>query len=133
HEHIGCAVARVFVIDAGRAPRLHRDRRASFGDELLGRLVQTNHRAIGIAGPRIDREHILHRRYERAAGLGRDDPIFAAVGLKSVFLSTRWIVESLAASTMPNSTTLLSNSRKLQRAYPGRLGAGKGDQPGFLL
>ena len=33
-------------------------------------------------------------------------------------MSTRWIVLSLAASTMPNSTTLLSNSRKLQRAYP---------------
>src|ERR1700677_441183 len=29
-----------------------------------------------------------------------------------------WIVESLAASTMPNSTTLLSSSRKLQRAWP---------------
>jgi hypothetical protein len=34
------------------------------------------------------------------------------------FLSTRWIVLSLAASTMPNSTTLLSSSRKLQRVYP---------------
>ena len=85
HEQVGCAVARVFVIDAGRAPRLHRNGRARFGDELLGRLVDANHRAIGIARPRIDREHILHRRYERAAGLGRDDPIFAAVGLKSVF------------------------------------------------
>jgi hypothetical protein len=40
------------------------------------------------------------------------------VRLKSVFLSVRWIVESLAAATMPNSTTLLSNSRKLQRAHP---------------
>jgi hypothetical protein len=38
------------------------------------------------------------------------------VRLKSVFLSTRWIVESLAASTMPSSTTLLSSNRKLQRA-----------------
>jgi len=37
---------------------------------------------------------------------------------ESVFLSARWIVLSLAASTMPSSTTLLSNRPKLQRAYP---------------
>jgi hypothetical protein len=118
HEQVSRAIALVFAIDPGRAPRLHCDRKAGFGDELLGGLIQANQRSVGIAGPRIDRQHVLHYRYECAARLGRDDPVFAAVRLRSVFLSTRWIVESLAAATMPNSTSLLSNSRELQRAWP---------------
>src|SRR5258705_10876550 len=40
------------------------------------------------------------------------------MGLKSVFLSARSIVLSLARSTMPSSTTLFSNNRKVQRARP---------------
>src|SRR5437867_12663395 len=40
------------------------------------------------------------------------------MGLESVFLSARPIVESLARSTMPSSTTLFSNNRKVQRAQP---------------
>ena len=111
-------VARIFVIEAGWAAWLHCDGDAGFGDELLAGLVQSNHWPVRIARPRVNRQHVLHRRYECAAGLGRNDPILAAVRLKRVFLSVRWIFESLAAWTMPNSTTLLSSSRKLQRAYP---------------
>ena len=56
HEQVGHAVSRVFVIDAGRKPWLHRHRRAcGFGDELLGGLVQTNHRAVRVARPRVNR------------------------------------------------------------------------------
>jgi len=35
-----------------------------------------------------------------------------------VFLSVRPIVESLARSTMPSSTTLFSSNRKVQRVRP---------------
>jgi hypothetical protein len=35
HEEVGSAVALVLVIETGRAPRSHRDRRARFGNELL--------------------------------------------------------------------------------------------------
>src|SRR5437868_5117785 len=63
-------------------------------------------------------QHVFHSGYERAVGLRRDDPVLAAMGLKSVFLSARPIVLSLARSTMPSSTTLFSNSRKVQRARP---------------
>jgi len=60
--------------------------------------------------------------------------VLAAMGLKSVFLSARPIVLSLARSTMPSSTTLFSNNRKVQRARPlGRLGTGQGNQLGLLL
>jgi hypothetical protein len=60
----------------------------------------------------------FHSGYERAVGLRRDDPVLAAMGLKSVFLSARPIVLSLARSTIPTSMTLVSNNRKVQRARP---------------
>src|SRR6201993_973828 len=69
-------------------------------------------------GPRVHGEYLFHRRYEGAVGLRRDDPALPAMRLKNVFLSVRPIVESLARSTMPSSTTLFSNSRKVQRARP---------------
>ena len=134
HEQVGRPVALVFVVAAGRASRLHRDRQPRLGDELLGGLVQTYQRLVGIARPRVDRQHVLHRRDECGVGLGRDDPVLAAVGLERIFLSTRPIVLSLARSTMPNSTTLLSSSRKAPAGIAlGRFGAGQSDQPGFLL
>jgi hypothetical protein len=71
-----------------------------------------------IAWPRVHGQHVFHGRYERAVGLRRDDSLLAAMGLESVFLSVRPIVLSLARSTMPSSTTLFSNNRKLQRVRP---------------
>src|SRR5438094_9654969 len=68
--------------------------------------------------PHVDGKHIFHRRYEGAVGLRRDDPALPAMGLENVFLSARPIVESLARSTMPSSTTLFSNNRNVQRARP---------------
>ena len=100
HEQVGGTVALVLVIATGRPPGFHRDRHARFSEKLLGGLVQANKRIIGIAWPRIDGQHIFHRGYERAVGLGRDDPALSPMGLESVFLSVRPIVESLARSTM---------------------------------
>src|ERR1039458_8540975 len=105
-------------IEPGRAPRLHRERYARFGNQLLGGLVQTNQRAIGIAWPCINGQHVFHRRYESAVGLRRDNPLLSPMRLENVFLSARPIVLSLARSTMSSSTTLVSNSRKVQRARP---------------
>src|SRR5205807_4951229 len=62
-----------------------------------------------VAWPRVDGQHVFHSGYERAVGLRRDDPVLAAM---------RPIVLSLARSTMPSSTTLFSNNRKVQRARP---------------
>ena len=87
-------------------------------------------RAVGIAGPHVDGEHIFHRCYKGTVGLRRDDPALPAMRLETVFLSVRPIVESLARSTMPSSTTLFSNSRSVQRPRP--LG-GQSDQLGFLF
>ncbi len=73
---------------------------------------------FGIARPHVDREYIFHRCYKGAVGLRRDDPALPAMRLETVFLSVRPIVKSLARSTMPSSTTLFSNSRRVQRARP---------------
>jgi hypothetical protein len=51
------------------------------------------------------------------------------MGLESVFLSVRQIVLSLARSTMPSSTTLFSNSRKVQRAQGEACKVGEGAPP----
>src|SRR2546428_2946211 len=80
--------------------------------------VEANQRTIAVAWPRVDGQHVFHSGYERAVGLRRDDPVLAAMGLKSVFFGARPIVLSLARSTMPSSTTLFSNNRKGQRALP---------------
>src|SRR6516164_8870154 len=68
--------------------------------------------------PHVDGEHVFHRGHEGAVGLGRDHPAPPPMRFETVFLSVRWIVESLARSTMPSSTTLFSNSRNVQRARP---------------
>src|SRR5260221_2071642 len=118
HEDVGGAVALVLVMAAGRASPLHRDRQTRLGKELLGGLVQAHQRVIGIAWPRVDRQHILHGGYERAVGLRRDDPALLAMGLENVFFSARPILQALAPSTICSSTTFFSNSRKVQRARP---------------
>src|SRR4029079_10863911 len=100
------------------ASSFHRDRHAGLGDELLGGLVQAHQHPVGVMRPRIDGEHVFHCGYEGGVGLRRDDPTLPAMGLENVFLSVRPIVESLARSTMPSSTTCFSNSRKVQRTRP---------------
>src|SRR5208337_2378816 len=87
-------------------------------NKLLGGFVQAHERHLRIVWLRINIQHLFHGRYEGGVGLWRDDPLFFAVGLKRVFFRTRPIVLSLAASTMPSSTTLSSRSRSVQRARP---------------
>src|ERR1035441_2143918 len=112
-KQVGGPVALVLVIETGRAARFHRDRHTRLGKELLRGLVQANQRAIGIAWPRVHGQHVFHGGYERAVGLWRDDPALSAMGFESVFLSALPIVLSLARSTIPSSTTLFSNNRKV--------------------
>src|SRR6201984_582402 len=93
-------------------------RHARLGDELLGGLIQADQNPVRLMRPHVDGEHVFHRRHEGAVGLGRDHPALAAMRFEAVFLSVRWIVVSLARSTMPSSTTLFSNSRNVQRTRP---------------
>ena len=96
HKKIGRAVAFIFVIETRRLPFLHRDRRACFGNQLLGRLVQTDQRAVRIPGPFVHSQHVFHGRDKGAVGCRRDDPLLLEVGLERVFFKVRPIVLSLA-------------------------------------
>ena len=55
HEQVDDPIAGVLAIHASGLTRLHCDLKAGFGDELLGGLIQTNQRSVGIAGPGVDR------------------------------------------------------------------------------
>ena len=122
HEEIGDAVALVFVVVTSGSSGLGRDRRARLGDQLLGGLVQTHERTIGISRPLVGVQHVFHGGDEARIGFGRDHPLPPAVRFKSVFFNVRPIVLSLAFPTMFNSTTFSSRRRRLQRANPSGAG-----------
>ena len=83
-KQVGGPAALVFVIGPLRLSRFHRNRRSRLGNELLRGLVEADERPIRIVGPRINIEHVFHRRYESAARPRRDDPLLFAVRLKRV-------------------------------------------------
>ena len=85
HEEIGHAVALVFVIETRWPSFLHRNRRADFVDQLLGRFIEADERIILMARPFVDVQHVLHRRYEGRACLGRNDPLLLEMRLESFF------------------------------------------------
>ena len=119
HEQIGGAITLVFVIVAGRAPWRHGQGGTGFGGELLGGLVETNQRPIGIMGTGVEGQNIFHRGDEGRVRFGRNDPVFAQMRFEMVFLSARPTVLKWACSTIFNSTTLSASRRMLQRACPG--------------
>src|SRR5262245_53108937 len=87
HGEIGGVIALILLIATGRASFFPRVRQRRFATELLRGLVEAHQRTIAVPWPRIDGPHVFHSGYERAVGLRRDDPVLAAMGLKSVFLS----------------------------------------------
>src|SRR5690554_3223607 len=118
HEQGGHAPPLILVVVAGRLPRRAWHRPPRLGEELLARLVEADER--GTLGERavVDREHILHLRYEGRVLLRRDHPLLAEPGLEFVFLSARRTVSRLTASTWPSSTIRLASSRIDHRSRP---------------
>jgi hypothetical protein len=72
----GAPVALVRIIEAATKCRPSPAPHPRAGRSLSG--------TIAIAWPRVDGQHVFHSGYERAVGLRRDDPVLAAMGLKSV-------------------------------------------------
>src|SRR5271167_3739012 len=122
HEYIGHAVAFVFVIVWGFSSRLGGDRRTRLDDQLLGRFIQTDQRAIGVTRLLLGFQHVFHGGDEAGVGVRRDHPLPPAMRFEDVFFKTLPIVLSLAFSTMFNSTTFSSSRRRLQRANPSGAG-----------
>jgi hypothetical protein len=81
----GGSVALIFIVDALRLPELHRHGRARLLHQLLGRLIETDHRQQRIMRTPIDFEHVLHRGDEGRVRMRRNDPLLLAMGLQDVF------------------------------------------------
>jgi hypothetical protein len=94
-----------------RCPGREGDNRLVWRQIIGQRGEGAERRKRAVVGAKFSRPQIATKKARAAPQCDMD--VF-----ESVFLNARWIVLSLAASTMPSSTTLLSNRRKLQRAYP---------------
>ena len=116
HEDVGRAIAFVLVVVTRRLSWLHRCGCAGLGDELLGGFVEADERARRIVRPRVDVQHVLHRRHERSIGFRRDHPVVGQVRFEIVFLSARPTVLKCAAATILRSTTCSASRRIVQRA-----------------
>src|SRR5208337_3661205 len=123
HEEIGDAVALIFVIVTCGLAGLGGDRRARLGDQLLGGLVHTHERTIGISRPPGCDPGV-----SSTSSMAATKPALASGGIThcrlrcGLFFRVRPIVLSLALSTMLNSTTFSSSRRRLQRANPSGAG-----------
>jgi len=117
-------------------PRFIVDRQARSARNCLEVSSQAHQRVIGIAWPRVDRQHIFHGGYERPLAYRGMTQQLPAMGLENGFFSARPIVESLARSTICSSTTFFSNKPPAQgpaRASLGRSGTSQRNQFGFFL
>ena len=68
--------------------RLRRNRHPCFGNQLLRRLVQADHRDRWIVRPVIEFQYIFHAGYESGVGVRRDDPLLPKVRLERDFFSS---------------------------------------------
>jgi hypothetical protein len=85
HEQVHRPVADVLVVDPLGLAGARRDRRPGVADELLARLVEADHRAVGVVGALVDLQHVLHLADELRVGLRRDAPLPLQVRLQLVF------------------------------------------------
>jgi hypothetical protein len=108
--------AFVLIVVTRGLSRPYRFRRARLCDKLLRRLIEADLRARRIKRPRVDVEHVLHRRDKSCIGFRWDHPIVDQVRFEIVFLNARPTVLKWAASTILRWTTDCANSRMVQRA-----------------
>ena len=78
HEHAGCALPSVLVVDSPGATRSRRHWRLDVFNELLGGLVHTDDRALWVVRLLVKVEHVFHAGNELAhPSLGRlQTPVF---------------------------------------------------------
>ncbi len=118
HEQVSGAIALVLVIVSLPSCRLGRDRRPLFRQQLLGGLVETDHRALWVIGFRVKVQHILHTRHKLGAHLG-NTPLLLLPRLETVFFNRLRIPSWDMEGASPNSTTLFARSRRVQWSWPG--------------
>src|SRR5215213_2899298 len=118
HEQVRRPLPLVFVVGPRRPAWGGRHRHARLGDQLLAGLVQADLRSLGVAGPLVDLQHVLHLAHEVRALLGRDHPLLLAPRLEVVFLSVVRTHSGLMAPTTSSATSRSAKSFKVQRSRP---------------
>lgn len=82
-------------------------------DELLGRLIDADHRILRIVGSLIDIKHLLHRCHEGTALSGKDHPFpFRSMACSHFFKTlptVAWEMEGTISSTTSLSASNLSD------------------------
>ena len=96
HINIRHAVAFIFIIRVNN-PVAIRKRGAGFANQLLGRLIQTNHRMSRIVGLFIRVQYLFHLGHESRA-CRRNHPTFDLPRLDFVFFNSKptdvWLMAS---------------------------------------
>src|SRR3954453_6035659 len=82
------------------------------------RLIQADLGAIGIIGPVVDLQHVLHSRHELAIGFAGETPLLLQVWLEVPLWSTLRTVSCETRPPWPSSPIRLAKSRSAQRLRP---------------
>ena len=121
-EDFADTVANLFMVDQSGMPDCSGNRRMHLPDELFIGFVHTDYRPPRIQRQSIDREHVLHVRYESRVAVRRDLPVFAPMRRQFVFFSDRCTVIGETVGAIFSSTSFSASKRTVQRARPSGAG-----------
>ncbi len=132
-EQVGGAVALVLEVVALQPARCGRDRLAHFTDELGRAFVEAHHRSLRIGCLGIEVEHILHARHILRIDLG-NAPHVLAPGLEIILGQAPAHRLARQLLMFGQLDELIGQQVQCPTGTAGRrIGAGSGDQQGFLL
>src|ERR671911_2311061 len=117
-EHVAHAFPQVLVVLACRPPRDDRHGRGDLGQQLAAGLIQAHLRAVGVIGPGIDLQHVLHPPAELGVLLRWDAPALGQPRLELVCFKTWRTVSYDTDSTTCSSTSRSASNRNVQRLWP---------------
>src|SRR4029453_7792500 len=109
---------RVLVVLPGRLPRRERHRRGDLPQQLPAGLIQADQGPLGVIGPGVDRQHVLHPPAELGVLLGWDAPALGQPRLEPVCCKTWRTVSYDTDSTTCRATSRSATSRNVQRWWP---------------
>src|ERR671912_1447035 len=117
-EHVAHAFPQVLVVLARRPARGDGHGRGDLGQQLAAGLIQAHLRAVGVIGPGIDLQHILHPPAELGVLLRWDAPALDQPWLEPVCFKACRTVSYDTDSITCSSTSRSAKSRNVQRLWP---------------
>ncbi len=118
HETRHAALPHIFRIMFREAARPGGQRGAAFGEELLGELVEADKRPLRVNRQLVNREHILHGRYEGRVLFRRHAPALFPPRLEFAFFKTRRTEVREMLPMISSSTSFPAMRPSVQRASP---------------